>query len=73
MDHHDDSHPAGGIGDPARAQCLSGHFSPRKRVRYLPVTLAERLGDVAMRRKSLIPVYVVGVFVVLPIMGIVVL
>ncbi len=46
---------------------------PWSRVRYLPVALAERLADVAMTRKPLALAYLVGVFLILPIVGIVVL
>ncbi len=46
---------------------------PWSRVRYLPVALAERLADVAMTRKPLALAYLVGVFLILPIVGIVLL
>ncbi len=46
---------------------------PWSRVRYVPVTLAERLADVAMTRKPLALAYLVGVFLILPIVGIVLL
>ena len=42
-------------------------------VRYIPVQLADRVAEVAMKRKSLALVYTLGVFVVLPVLGIVVL
>jgi sodium-dependent phosphate cotransporter len=43
------------------------------KVRYIPVEIAERLAGVAMRRKSLALAYTLGVFVLLPIVGILVL
>jgi sodium-dependent phosphate cotransporter len=45
---------------------------PIAKLRYIPVILAERLAGVAVRRKAIALAYVVGVFVVLPIIGIVV-
>lgn len=45
---------------------------PLPRVRYVPVALAARLADLAVRRTSLAVAYVVGVFIVLPVVGIVV-
>ena len=41
--------------------------------RYIPVRLAERLADAATRRRSLVAVYVVGVFLIVPLAGIVIL
>ena len=46
---------------------------PLPRVRYLPVYVAERFSDVATRNRFLVGVYVVGVFLILPLAGIVVL
>jgi solute carrier family 34 (sodium-dependent phosphate cotransporter) len=45
---------------------------PIRKVRFIPVILAERLSNLAVHRKSIALGYVVGVFVVLPIIGIVV-
>ena len=41
--------------------------------RYIPVDLAERLSGVATRRRWVAVVYVVGGFIVIPIMGVVIL
>jgi sodium-dependent phosphate cotransporter len=46
---------------------------PWNRIRYLPVTLAGYLADVAMKRTALAVGYVIGVFIVLPLVGILVL
>lgn len=46
---------------------------PWQRVRYIPVVLAEKLADLAIRRKALAFAYLVGAFVVIPALGIVVL
>ena len=46
---------------------------PWRRVRYIPVQLAEGLADLAVRRRSMAIVYVVGVFVVAPLVCILVL
>ena len=46
---------------------------PWPRIRYVPVVMAERLADVAMRHKSLAIAYTLGMFVVLPLVGILVL
>ena len=46
---------------------------PLPRVRYLPLYVAEWFADVATRYRSLVGVYVVGVFLILPLAGIVVL
>jgi sodium-dependent phosphate cotransporter len=43
---------------------------PIPRFRYIPVTLAEKLAGIAANRKPLAVVYVVGTFVVLPLLGI---
>jgi sodium-dependent phosphate cotransporter len=43
---------------------------PLPRFRYIPVTLAEKLAGIAATRKPLAVVYVVGTFVVLPLLGI---
>ena len=45
---------------------------PIPRIRYLPVFLAEKLAGIAMTRKWLAVAYVIGVFIVVPIVGIVV-
>ncbi len=39
-------------------------------IRNVPVRMAEGLADVAVRRRSVVAVYVVGLFVVLPLIGI---
>ena len=46
---------------------------PYPRLRYLPVRLAERLSELAMRRKTMAVAYTFGMFVVVPLVGIVVL
>lgn len=46
---------------------------PWTRIRYVPVTLAGYLGDVAVKRTWLAVTYVVGAFIVLPLVGIVAL
>ncbi len=46
---------------------------PWGKVRYVPVQLAERLADLAIERKSLALAYLVGAFVVIPLLGIVIL
>jgi sodium-dependent phosphate cotransporter len=46
---------------------------PWNRIRYLPVTLAGYLADVAMKRTALAVGSVIGVFIVLPLVGILVL
>ena len=43
------------------------------KIRYIPVTLADRLAGIAMKRKPLALAYTFGVFVLVPIVGIVVL
>lgn len=43
---------------------------PWPRLRYLPVTLAERLADLAIRRKTMALAYLVVVFLVIPLIGI---
>ncbi len=43
---------------------------PIPRFRYIPVVLAEKLAGIAATRKPLAVVYVVGTFVVLPLLGI---
>lgn len=48
-------------------------FYPVPALRHLPVRLAMRLADVALERRSLVAGYVVGVFIVLPLAGIVIL
>ncbi len=46
---------------------------PWKRIRYVPVAMAEWLAGVAVRRKTVALGYVVALFIVLPLVGIVVL
>lgn len=46
---------------------------PWNKIRYVPVTLAGYLGDVAVKRTWLAVTYVIGVFIVLPLVGIVAL
>ena len=46
---------------------------PVPAVRYIPVRLAERMGAEAARRRALVALYVFGLFVILPLTGIVVL
>ena len=46
---------------------------PWPKIRYVPVMMAEKLADVAIKRKSLALAYTFGVFVLLPFLGIVVL
>ncbi len=46
---------------------------PWPKLRYLPVTLAERLAELAVRRKLLALAYIAGVFIVVPLAGIVAL
>jgi sodium-dependent phosphate cotransporter len=46
---------------------------PWKKIRYVPVTLAGYLADVAVKRTWLAVSYVIGVFIVLPLVGILVL
>ncbi|MDH3309006.1 MAG: Na/Pi symporter, partial [Acidimicrobiia bacterium] len=48
-------------------------FYPIPALRYIPVRLARGLADLAVSRKSLVFAYVFGVFVVLPLVGILVL
>jgi sodium-dependent phosphate cotransporter len=43
---------------------------PWPRVRYVPVALAERLADLAIRRKTVALAYLVAAFVVIPLIGI---
>ncbi len=38
--------------------------------RYIPVRLAERLANIAVRRRAVVGVYVIGLFVVVPLAGI---
>ena len=45
-------------------------FFPSKRMRRIPIFLAERLAEVAVRNRLWVVVYVIGVFVVTPILGI---
>jgi len=46
---------------------------PWPKLRYVPVVLAEKLADVAIKRKSLALAYTFGMFVVIPVLGILVL
>jgi sodium-dependent phosphate cotransporter len=46
---------------------------PLPRLRYLPVTLAERLAGVAMRHKPIALAYTLGMFVAMPLLGILIL
>ena len=46
---------------------------PWPRVRYIPVQLAERLADLAIRRRTMALAYLVVGFIVIPLVGIVVL
>jgi solute carrier family 34 (sodium-dependent phosphate cotransporter) len=46
---------------------------PVRVVRVLPLRAAERLADVAFHRRSLVAVYVLGLFVVLPVAGVILL
>ncbi|MCP5029272.1 MAG: sodium dependent phosphate transporter [Actinomycetia bacterium] len=48
-------------------------FYPFARVRRIPIVLAEKLSEVASERRPLAFAYVIGVFVVLPIIGIAIL
>ena len=48
-------------------------FYPIPALRYIPVRLARGLADLAVSRKSLVFAYVFGVFVVVPLVGILVL
>jgi len=50
-----------------------GVLYPWKKIRYIPVDMASWLAGVAVKRTWLAITYVVGVFIVLPIVGIVVL
>ena len=38
--------------------------------RYIPVRLAERLANLAVRRRAVVGIYVIGLFVVVPLAGI---
>jgi solute carrier family 34 (sodium-dependent phosphate cotransporter) len=46
---------------------------PFKPVRLLPVRLAERIADIAVKRRVMVLVYIVGLFIVLPLLGLFVL
>jgi solute carrier family 34 (sodium-dependent phosphate cotransporter) len=46
---------------------------PLRPIRLIPVRLAERIADVAVRRRSMVLVYIVGLFIVLPLLGLFVL
>jgi len=43
---------------------------PFRRIREVPILLAERLAEVAIRHRSLVGVYLAGVFVIVPLVGI---
>jgi len=43
---------------------------PARRVRYIPVQLAERLADLATTHRVVVVVYVAGMFVLAPLLGI---
>jgi solute carrier family 34 (sodium-dependent phosphate cotransporter) len=43
---------------------------PIPKLRLIPVRLAERLADAAVKRRSTVAVYVLGLFVVVPLLGI---
>jgi len=43
---------------------------PVRKVREIPVRLAERLADLAVRRRSVVFGYVLGLFLVVPVLGI---
>ena len=45
-------------------------FYPIPRLRAIPITLATRLAALAAERKQLVVAYVVGLFLVVPILGI---
>jgi sodium-dependent phosphate cotransporter len=46
---------------------------PWEKIRYIPVTLAEKLADIALKRKSLALGYTLTMFVAVPLIGILVL
>jgi solute carrier family 34 (sodium-dependent phosphate cotransporter) len=46
---------------------------PAPPIRRLPVRAAEALADLALRRRSLVVAYVLGVFIVLPVLGVLLL
>jgi solute carrier family 34 (sodium-dependent phosphate cotransporter) len=43
---------------------------PLRRIREIPVLMAERLASIAVRRRSLVGVYLAGLFVLIPLLGI---
>jgi solute carrier family 34 (sodium-dependent phosphate cotransporter) len=43
---------------------------PIHRIRRIPILAAERLADVAVRRRSLVAVYLFGLFLIVPLLGI---
>ena len=45
---------------------------PVRRVRYIPVELAERLADLATTHRVVVVIYVAGAFLVAPLLGIVI-
>jgi solute carrier family 34 (sodium-dependent phosphate cotransporter) len=46
---------------------------PVRRVRDLPVRLATRFAEVASTRRTLVVVYILGLFIVIPLLGVFVL
>jgi sodium-dependent phosphate cotransporter len=42
-------------------------FYPWPRLRRIPIMLAERTGEAAVERKSMVAVYVIGLFIVAPV------
>jgi solute carrier family 34 (sodium-dependent phosphate cotransporter) len=43
---------------------------PIRRIREVPILLAERLADIAVRHRSLVGVYLAGMFLIIPLIGI---
>jgi solute carrier family 34 (sodium-dependent phosphate cotransporter) len=42
---------------------------PVRKIRLIPVRLAERIADLAVRRRTVVVLYMVGLFIVLPLLG----
>jgi sodium-dependent phosphate cotransporter len=42
-------------------------FYPIPQMRQIPIWLAERTGEIAVRNRSLVLVYIVGLFIVVPV------
>jgi solute carrier family 34 (sodium-dependent phosphate cotransporter) len=42
---------------------------PFKPIRLIPVRMAERIADLAVRRRAVVVVYMVGLFIILPLLG----